>query len=107
MWSLMPGGETRSRIEAGGFVAGKAERRGRLVDVSVDDDGHVQHERPRAMGLSVAPDTAQNLHARHRPASLGGTTSYPVWRISSETLGSKLRYAATSQSLVSLNPPSG
>jgi hypothetical protein len=59
-------------------------------------DGYVEAQPDKRWGgLSVAPHDARNLNSRHKPPELGGTGSYPVWRLSTRDLGPKLRYRPT------------
>lgn len=71
---------------------------GRLFDIPVAEDGTVA-PRPTTEsrgGMSVAPRTPMNLHEQHRPAELGGSGSYPVWRLSKSDLDPDLLYQETS-----------
>ena len=71
---------------------------GRLFDIPVTEDGTVAPRpttEPRG-GMSVAPRSPMNLHEQHRPPLLGGSGSYPVWRLSKSDLGPDLLYQETS-----------
>lgn len=69
---------------------------GKPRDIDVDEHGWVHPARPRPQGMSVAPGDASALPIRHRPASLGGQATYPVWCILATDLGPGLKYVATS-----------
>ncbi|WP_217914993.1 hypothetical protein [Miltoncostaea marina] len=62
------------------------------IDVRPDSAGVVGPGR----GMSVAPRTPRNLHINHRPASLDGTGTKPVWRIERERIDDPLAYRQTS-----------
>lgn len=53
------------------------------TDITPDNAGQVY---PNAGGMSVAPDDPINLHRLHRPPSLGGSGTKPVWAIQRSTL---------------------
>lgn len=49
-------------------------------------------------GMSVAPDDPSNLHPHHRPHSLGGTGTKPVWSVMQERVNGDLSFTLTSLS---------
>ncbi len=59
------------------------------IDVTPDSAGMVP---PHAGGMSVVPDDPRNLHRAHRPRSLGGTGSKPVWTATSSSFSDPLTY---------------
>ena len=63
------------------------------TDIRIDASGDVHPDRG---GMSVAPDDPRNLHPHHRPRSLGGTGTKPVWIVLEQQLNGGLRYLATS-----------
>lgn len=65
-------------------------------DIDVDERGWVRPIRPRPRGMSVAPRDAASLPIRHRPASLSGQATYPIWAILEADVEPPLRYVATS-----------
>jgi hypothetical protein len=58
-------------------------------DIPVDEDGLVA---PNAEGMSVSPDTPENLPYHRRPDRWGGDGPDPVWEISEDELGDGLIY---------------
>ena len=59
------------------------------TDITPNGAGEVLTE---SGGMSVAPDDPFNLHRIHRPPSLGGTGTKPVWEISVHVISSPLTY---------------
>lgn len=46
-------------------------------------------------GMSVAPDDPSNLHPHHRPRSLGGTGTKPVWSLMQARVNGDLCFTLT------------
>lgn len=63
------------------------------TDIRPDAAGEV---RSGGRGMSVAPDDPSNLHPHHRPHSLGGTGTKPVWSLMQEQLNRDLCFTLTS-----------
>ena len=59
------------------------------IDIRPDDTGMIW---PETGGMSVVPDDPRHLHRAHRPRSLGGTGTKPVWKISEESVVDPLTY---------------
>jgi hypothetical protein len=58
-------------------------------DIKISEDQMVG---PGTGGMSVAPDSPQNLERHRRPAEHGGYGPDPVWEIDSDDLPSTLAY---------------
>ncbi|MCO7224749.1 fibronectin type III domain-containing protein [Pleionea sp. CnH1-48] len=71
------------------------------TDIPVDCKGCVH---PDTGGVSVAPDTPQNLPRHRRPSEHGGTGKDPVWSIKSSQLGEKLKYVQDSDTHGTIQP---
>jgi hypothetical protein len=59
------------------------------IDIPVDEDGVVVGG---DSGMSVSPDSPQNLPGHRRPPEQGGTGKDPVWELVVDVLGDELVY---------------
>ncbi len=59
------------------------------IDIAVGADGLVVGGEG---GMSVAPDSPENLPARRRPPEHGGTGKDPIWELDVTELGDELVY---------------
>lgn len=70
--------------DAGGPANGPEDLGVRIgVDIRPDFNGNVH---PGRGGMSVAPDDPMHLHPHHRPPSLFGTGTKPVWQVARSAL---------------------
>lgn len=73
-------------------------------DIVVDVNGWVAPAERGKGGMSVTPANPERLPPRHRPASLGGSGMYPVWRLDLADIGPALAYRQTSETHGLLEP---
>lgn len=57
------------------------------IDIRPDSEGQVH---PSTGGMSLGPDDPLNIHRIHRPLSLGGSGTKPVWAINRSALPTTL-----------------
>jgi hypothetical protein len=58
-------------------------------DIHVDSEGFVD---PQSEGMTVAPDSPENIHRPRRPSEYGGLGKYPAWELDTEGLPDTLVY---------------
>lgn len=78
------------KVDSGDRPVCESTPRGLGVRPDIDIPVHDGIVEPGTGGLSVAPDTPQNLPLFRRPASLGGTGRDVVWRIVPDSLPDSL-----------------